>query len=346
MGSGIGRSALVAAVTAALAAAACYSAPVHQVDVPVSATGGQPLAGVQTDGEAQRLVVRAASCWMGGLWADALLESPKDRVRTIQRRCDGVLAQLYGAVRPMQYAQLRAIDPRVVDDLAARVRALAQNDRADAAHAEQLVLLVRALADAQRENILARKGADDVKVDEEQPSTPAERSIEKALAAEALQRTDGIRALLALDAGDLSHEARALGLLCALDRLEIARGLPKHLKVLAVGAPFARAFGVPPPPVPEDPAQPIKTGTWPAYLADVAAATGHPVPPLATEAIDREALAWGGVLEAFADRLRTEATAVSTRTPLPMVLERVARRLDQEHRTLRALFQAEQGRAR
>jgi hypothetical protein len=301
---------------------------------------------VQTDGEAQRLVVRAASCWMGGLWADALGESPRDRVGTIQRRCAGLLAQLYGTVRPMQYAQLRAIDPRLVDDLATRVRAIAQNDRADAPHAEQLVRLVRALANAQRENILARKGADDVKADEEQPSTPAARATDKALAAEALQRTDGIRALLGLDAGDLSPEARALGLLCALDRLEIARRLPKHLKVLAVGGPFARAFGVPPPPLPDDPAQPVKTGTWPRYLADVAATTGHPVPPLATDAIDRESLAWGGVLEAFADRLRTELTAVSTRTPLPMVLDRVARRLEQEHRTLRALFEAEQARAR
>jgi hypothetical protein len=242
----------------------------------------------------------------------------------------------------MQYEQLRAVEPRIVDDLATRVRAVARNDRTDSPHAEQLVLLLRALADAQRENILARKAADDVKVDEEHPSSATERAEDKTLAANALLRTEGIRALLALDAGDLSHEARALGLLSALDRLEIARRLPKHLKVLAVGGPFARAFGVLPPVLPEDPTRPIKTGTWPAYLADVAATTGHPVPPLATDATDRESLAWGGVLAAFADRLRTEASAVSTRTPLPMVLGRVAARLEQEHRTLGALFEAEQ----
>jgi hypothetical protein len=346
MGSRIGRGGLAAAALTLLAVAGCYGAPQHQADVPVSSTGAAPLPGAQTDGEGQRLVVRAAACWMGGLWADALAETPADRVRTIERRCDGLLEQLYGTVNRMQYEQIRAIDPRVVDDLATRVRAVARNDRTDAPHAEQLVRVLRSLADAQRENIIARNAADDVKADEEQhPSSPAERAVDKTLAAQALQRTEGIRALLALDAGDLSNEARALGLLSALDRLEIARRLPKHLKVLAVGGPFARAFGVPPPALPEDPTRPIKTGTWPAYLADVAATAGHPVPPLATDAIDRESLAWGGVLEAFADRLRSAASAVSSRTPLPMVLGRVAARLDQEHRTLRALFEAEQAQA-
>jgi hypothetical protein len=139
-----------------------------------------------------------------------------------------------------------------------------------------------------------------------------------------------------------THEARALGLLCALDRLEIARELPEHLKVHAVGAPFVPVFGVQPPAVPDDPTAPIRSGTWPQYLVDVAAAAGHAVPPDATEPIDRESLAWAGVLQGFADRLRVEQGAVSTRTPLPIVVGNVAHRLEKENATMRALHEAEQ----
>jgi hypothetical protein len=204
------------------------------------------------------------------------------------------------------------------------------------------VKLFHAVADAQRDNVLARGPADDVKADERGASSPEERATDKAYAADALRRTAGIEALLSLDLPTFSHEARAIGLLCALDRLEIARKLPKHLKVYAVGAPFAAIFDVPPPDVPEDPAKPITTGTWPGYLVDVASAAGHAVPSEAAAPIDREALAWGGVLQAFADRLEREARAVSPRTPLPQVLTRVADRLDKESHTLNALFRAEQ----
>jgi hypothetical protein len=135
---------------------------------------------------------------------------------------------------------------------------------------------------------------------------------------------------------------RAFGILCTLDRMAMARGLPKHLKVYAVGAPLSILFGVSPPAVPEDPTAPIKTGTWPTFLADVAAAAGHPVPAEATAPIDRESLAWSGVLAGLSDRLRPEIGAVSNRTQLPNVLSGVVARLDAQDRTMRALFAAEQ----
>jgi hypothetical protein len=113
--------------------------------------------------------------------------------------------------------------------------------------------------------------------------------------------------------------------------------------VYAVGGPFERVFGVPPAPVPADPTAPIPTGTWPRYLMAVAAAAGHPVPPTAVQPIDQETLAWGGVLEGFAQRLRAVGGAVSPGTPLPDVLSRIAVRLDQEDRTLLELFRTESG---
>jgi hypothetical protein len=348
-GDAMRRKTLIAALLAGLVAA-CHAAEPRQADVPVSASGPRPLPGAQTDGEAERLVIGAASCWMGGLWSDALGEQRDSRAwglartpdpRGIERRCSAVLAHVYGAFDPMQYAQLRAIEPRIVNDVAARVKAVAETDRVDAAHATQLVILLRGVADAARENLLARKAADDVKADEEQSGSAPDRAMDKALAAPSLRITTKVDALLTMDAGDLTSEAHALGLLCTLDRLEVARRLPKHLKIYAVGGPFVQVFGVAPPEVPADPTLPIRTGTWPGYLVDVSASAGYPVPAQATEALDRESLAWGGVLQGFADKLRADEGTVSTRTPLPGVLERVAARLEEEHRTLLALFEAE-----
>jgi hypothetical protein len=336
---------------AALAVAGCAASEPRQADVPVSATGPSPLTGMSTDGEAERLVVKAASCWMGGLWSDALgepdttstgLAGAEDaRAAAIRQRCADVITQVYGVEDAMRYKQLRAVEPRLVDDLVARIRTIAMNDRADRSQAEALVTLLRSVADAARENVMARGAADDVKRDYRTVSSPDERATDKVYAARALTRVTGIERLLSLDDGGLTHEARALGLLCALDRLEIARGLPKHLKVLAVGGPFAAMFGVAPPPVPDDPAAPIKSGAWPGYLAAVADAAGHAIPAATSEPIDRETLAWGGVLQAFADRLRVEAGAVSPHTTLPRVLDRVAYRLENENRMTRALIGSE-----
>jgi hypothetical protein len=326
-----------------VALAGCVKPPPQQADVPLATQGARPLPAAKTDGEAERLVVGAASCWLGGIWSDAVGET--NRPAANGRRCEAVLVHVYGTADPLRYRQLRAVEPIVVEDIAARVKGIAGQDLADAERAGQLVALLRGVADAERENVLARVAADDVKQDEAHAlSTAAERATDKTIAASALRRTSGIERLLALDAGEFTHEAHAIGLLCALDRLEIARKLPKHLKVYAVGGPFVPIFGVQPPAVPEDPTSPIRTGTWPGYLVDLAGATGHAVPVQATEPIDRESLAWGGVLQGFADRLHAEAAAVSPRTNLPIVLDSVANRLDRQNRTLRALFDAEHAR--
>jgi hypothetical protein len=351
--NGMNRSStrLVAAFSAILALAGCMGSEPRQANIPLAAMGPKPLPGTQTDGEAERFVQGATSCWLGGLWSDALSapdgphldigRASDARVADVERRCNAVLVHMYGAVDPIRYRQLRAVEPRVVDDLAARVRSVADNDRTDRPHAEELVKLLRTVADAERENVMARDEADAVKNDTVAVNPRRERATDKTLAAQALRRTGGVEALLSLDAGELSHEARAIGLLCALDRLEIARKLPEHLKVYAVGGPFAHVFGVQPPEVPADPTLPVKTGTWPGFLLDIAKASGHAIPTEATRPIDRESLAWGAVLQAFADRLRVEAGVLSTHAPLPLVLGRVADRLEQEDHNLIALFEAE-----
>ncbi len=337
-------SAVAAAVAAALlGCGTSTTVPPHDAWAPARDWGSTPLKDAETEAQAQRLVVGAAACWLGGLWSDAAGD-PQDedaRPKAIVNRCGAVLEHVYGAIDPVRYEQLRAVDQGVVDDIAARVEAVAERDRVDRGRGRELAALLRAVADAQRENVVARQLVNDVRKSEAGPSSPAERDLDKAYAARALRETQGLERLLRMDAGAFSHEARAFGLLCTLDRMAMSRGLPKHLKVYAVGAPLAILFGVAPPAVPEDPIVPIKTGTWPNFLADVAAAAGHPVPAEATAPIDHESLAWSGVLAGLSDKLRPEIGAVSDRTSLPNVLSGVVARLDTQDRTMHALFAAE-----
>jgi hypothetical protein len=316
---------------------------------PGSFVGGSFVGATATHGAAERIVVGAGACWLGGLWSDALGEttqgSPSSRRAAIARstvdRCHALLTTVYGRSDETEYRQLRALDPRLVDAIGVRVNAVAQSDATDRPRADALVALLGAVAEAGRENFHARKAADAVKNAEEGTSSAAERTDDKTDAGRALQQTDALDRLLRLNVGSLTPDARAFGLLFALDRLEIARRLPKHLKVDAVGAPFACIFGVQPPAVSPDATQPIPTGTWPDYLEFVAWADGHPVPVAAVEPIDRESLAWVGVLSGFSDRLRAVAPQVSPATFLPLAMVRVAARLEEEDRNVVAVFEAQ-----
>jgi hypothetical protein len=134
--------------------------------------------------------------------------------------------------------------------------------------------------------------------------------------------------LLRLDAGDLTAEAHAMALLAAMDRMELARALPKHLKVYAVGDAFQIVFGVAPPSVPSDPTAKLVPGVWLGYLTDVAKAAGHAVPDKATSPREREPWAWGGVIEGFSDKLRGDTGKLSG--TLAKVTSAVVKKLDAE----------------
>jgi hypothetical protein len=301
------------------------------------------------------LVMQATSCWMGGLWSDALGEAGKDRPAGIDRRCNELLRDIDITAREREraiadrvpppapeeaYYPLRAVEPHVVDAIAQELATRAQHDPAEAPHGGELVTLLRAVAAATRETIQARRAADVVKDDVlGQPSVTA-RNADKEAAAAKLQAGEALDTLWRADAGPYTAEAHAVGLLSALDRMEVARGLPKHLKTSAVGAAYADVFGVPAPTVPKDAAAPIRTGTWLKYLADVAAAAGHPVPGDARDPQNREPLAWTGVLEGFADRLRADAARFPAGTRLGDVERGVVARLDDEYRNERTVYEA------
>ncbi len=322
--------ALVAAgLATALATGGCGSAatgaPPGATPSTNPSTAGAPLAPFD---QAHRLVIQAAACWSGGPWRDALGESAPSA-----DRCDGVLMSAYGGVDPVRRERLRAVELVEVSELGDRLRRIAG---AAGAPTEELGSLLNAIAAAERETMLARRAADRVKMDVEGDRQPGKRLGDEQASFAPLAASGAVSALLRATGGGLGVEARSIGLLCAMDRMEIARGLPKHLKVYAVEGTYKELFGVDPPPVPEDPARPMPGGAWLTYLTQVAAAARHPVPPRAASLRDRELMAWGGVLEGLSDRIREESTAVSDRTELRRVLEGTFRRLDSEYRASEA----------
>ncbi len=257
----------------------------------------------------EAIVVASASCWLGGIWSDALGEKKSawtdTRTPGIEHRCKDVL----------DTPGMRTIEPRSVDTIARKI------DDADAR------VLLHAVADAARENRNARHVADRVKTDyADDTTTSDERRNDKLFAAPELRRADALVTLLH-QTGKYAADARAIGLLLAIDRVEIARGLPKHLKIEVLERPLREVFGVAAPALPRDDAAPIPSGTWLSYLSVAAGAAGHAVPTTATNVAQREPLAYRGVLAGLADKLRVVGPNVGS-GDLGRVVGAVTVRLD------------------
>ena len=149
-------------------------------------------------------------------------------------------------------------------------------------------------------------------------------------ATKSLVNAAALGALVKGEAGALSNEARVLGVMTAMERIESSRGLPKHLKAYAMEGPFVVLFGLPAPALPGDATQPLPKGEYLSIMTDAAKAAKHPVPDDVKGPKEREQLAWAGVLGGVADKLRPELGGLSKDTPLADVTDRVVRRLDAE----------------
>jgi len=334
-GTRLGSPALLALALAACAPPAAPAQaptgdpPEYKPTEPTAAPAATPEL-PSGPGQAHALVLRAASCWLGGLWSEAEgATSADERHKAGEKRCLGLVTSLYGSEDKVKYDQLRLIDGIVVDRLAADVDKLASRDAAvDGPHKDALGRLLRGLAAAQRENNDAHIAADTVKADLKNPTEPETLSRDETAAVKPLRAHAGLEALLKLDAGDLTAEAHALGLLAAMDRMELSRGMPRHLKVYAVSDAYQLVFGVAAPQVPTDPTAKLVPGTWLTYLTDVARGAGHAVPDKATSPREREPWAWGGVIAGFGDKLRSDGGKL--RGTLGGVVGRVVKKLDGE----------------
>jgi hypothetical protein len=276
------------------------------------------------------LAILAAACWFGGIWGDAEGDSEETRGHATDARCHDVVRRVYGHDDDDHYRQLRAVEPTVVGDIAGKVETLAKEDADDAPRSQILGQLVQAVAGAEREAMFARRAAARVKRDLDHE--PDKLSTDDAAAVDPLKDTRMLEALLKFQGGDLTHDAHALGMLAALDHVEVARVLPRHLKLYAVGGVNQLLFGLP---IPET-ATENKTKRprlyWLDYVMSAANAAGHPVPAAVKVPKKQEPLAWGGMLEGYADKLRADIDGLAKDTRLHNVASVVVQRIDAEYR--------------
>jgi hypothetical protein len=302
--------------------------PAAPVATDTAAPTPPPPAQAQTQEEGHKLLVLAVSCWLGGAWSDALGEQDQMKVTGVENRCHELERRVWGSDDKSHYEQMRAFEQNAASDIVAKVDETAKSDSVDGPRREALVKLATTLEGAMHETMSARRAADRVKRDlNHEPEKLTQDEVDAVLP---LRSHGKLETLLNLEAGDLTHEAHALALLCMLDRVELARGLPKHLKLYAVADSFQLLFGVTVPDVPEDGSKKLVPGTWLKFLMDTASSAGHPVPDKARTPREKDAMAWAGMLEGFHDKLKVDSDGIATSTDASKVVTVVLHRLEAE----------------
>ncbi len=314
------------APAAPVASASAAPAPTPSASPPASSAAAATPPATQEEGH--KLLALTASCWFGGQWSDALGEQDQVKTAGIETRCKAVEQAVWKADDKVHLEQLRALEQNAASDVVAAIDLASRNDAVDGPRRDKLVKLAQALAAATRETMLARRAGDRVKRDLDHE--PDKLSADETSAVGDLRSHAKLESLLKLDAGDLTKEANALGLMLALDRVEVARGLPKHLKLYAAGDAFQVVFGVTLPDVPSDATKKLVPGTWLKFLTDTATAAGHPVPATAKTPREKDALAWGGMQQGFADKLSADADGIAGTTDLARVVTNTLHRLQTE----------------
>lgn len=326
---GRGAAASIAASLLALALGCAHTAPSTAAAGPAEPVA--PERHIETV-DAYGLVLGSAACWFGGVWAEAEGEEARsDRRAQTEAHCRDLLSAVAGpaaAADEGRMRQLRAVEEGTVQGIAERLGSAAGSD----ADRKDLRTLLLALAPAMRENNYARRAAAKVRQDLDQARPVAKLSDDERAAVEPLAAAGAVAALLALRPGRFASDAHALGVMAAMDRFEIARGLPRHLKIYAVGGAGRLLFGAPPPPLEADPTKPVQPGTWLTYLVNLAIAAGHEPPASAQNPNTRHDLAFAGVLAGVADKLEPDVAGASPQ--LAPVLRRVVATLRAEYATV------------
>jgi hypothetical protein len=299
-----------------------------------------------TNQEAHRLLTATVACWLGGLWSYAHGVDEAKRDKDAEQRCYQLVERVYGARDQGRYERLRAIDGGEVSELKTKILAVASTDTVDNAREQQLGALLEAVANAERENMTARGALDRVKNEAAGDRERMNPLLDEVTGVGPLNDASAFEALYRLDLGELTHEARALAILCVMERMEAARSLTEPLKVYALARPFSVLFSTPAPALPTGARQSLVDGILRSYIASVAAAAGHPVPVTTKTNSDRELLAWGGAQEGLGDKLRVEAEQISTETALKRVSQAIVRRVDAEYKASEAAIAQQSGRSR
>jgi hypothetical protein len=281
-------------------------------------------------------VISAVGCWLGGVWSDAEGANEATRATDAERRCHELVQRVYGTNDQTRFERLRALEPTEVSELKTKIVALAKTDPVDRPRSQQLGTFLGAAAAAERDIMLGRRAADRVKKDVDGTRDPIKLTTDEVAAVAPLNDARAFETLLGLEMGELTPESKGVAILCAMDRMDTARGLTKHLKVYALARPFTVLFNTTTPQLTSDAHEPLVNGVWLSYITAVAGAAGHPVPDSARAPSDRETLAWGGALAGLADKLRPEAEQMSDTTELKRVAENVVNRINTDYRASEA----------
>lgn len=305
---------------------------------PVAAAPSDAIFAPGASPTGYKLGLLAAACWMGGVWSDAEGAPPATWRDRDDQRCRDLVKAIYGDFSRARYEQIRENEARAVDDLLAKIRATEPQPTR-----ERSVALFRDVAAAAHEGMLARRAADRVKIDYDASAVETKLTDDERRAAGALGAHQALDRLLIVP-DKSAADRRAFGLLFALDRMEMARGLAKQLKFFALGQVLTTVFDVAPPPadVLKPNANP-RPGAWLTYLRGVSTRAGYAVsrePSLNTK--QQETLAWTGVGHGFADHLRQQLSSMPAAAvpELTRVISAVAARLDTERATAEALTKA------
>ncbi|HEX3854712.1 MAG TPA: hypothetical protein VHW01_27305 [Polyangiaceae bacterium] len=307
------------------------AAAAHELATPRSNVASRP-ARAHTMDDTHRLVIESVACWSGNLWGDAEGVAPSDRAADNQRRCEQVIQHAYGVNDTERAERLRAIDPTLVTDLKLLVIDTAKPGSIERPRTQQLGMFLEAAAEAEREAAAIRETSSHVQADIPGTTDPARLTKDEASAVRPLNDARSFETLLSLDMGSLTPEARAIAMLCAVDRMQAVRNLSDHLKVYALERPFTDLFNTTTPVAPADIRQPLESGVWFAYINAVAGAAGHAVSDAAESGLARESLAWAGVLEGLGDKLHAEAEQMSDTTDLKRVVDGAVKRIDGDYR--------------
>lgn len=266
--------------------------PVRET-VPVQTALSQGQPGYQ-------LAMEVAGCWFGSLWVEAEGVPPPLQRLAVERRCTEIAREVFGDSG--RVIALKNLEP-------AEVEAAAQRAARDGGEiGPQLSRLVVEVAGAQREALNARRAAE--RFERDRGKVKADRlEHEEIGAVELLRAHDALERLLKADLGELTADARALGLLVGIARLRTAWTLPRHMRIYAVDSVGHAVFGTKLPEEaqvsPADITKPVRQGLFLDHVAALAAAAGYPVAET-LKPRERRMLAWQGLHHGLADKLREE----------------------------------------
>ena len=335
------------ALLACLAGGACGPGTSGRgVTVPLSTALLQGQPGYQ-------LAIQATACWFGPLWAEAEGVVPPLQRLTTERRCSEVVREIFGDTGRL--AAFKAVEPAEVEATAQRVT----KDGAESG--AQLSRLVMHVAAAQRESLAARRASDRVhrergpahgghgleaaqtqKNDRESRSGSAVAEHHDIGAVELLRAHDSLEQLMKAELGDFTGDARALGLLIGLSRMNTAWALPRHLRIFAVDSVGHVIFNAPLPEeaqvTPADATKPQREGLLVEHLTQLAQTAGYPV-PADLKPRERRMLAWQSLQKAIADRLGQQKLSKQADPTLRPIVSAEVERLNNEYQQARKLLQ-------